>query len=98
MTIFSANLGEPYKFEVREKDKAYNEALYDVLLGTHTIIVLNHCLFIFLKWMILMDLKLYLASIGDWVEESLQKDHGMVQTLIPLGVSETDVHSKVYLR
>ncbi|RIA95330.1 Arb2 domain-containing protein [Glomus cerebriforme] len=61
--------GEPYKFEVKEKDKAYNEGLYDVLI----------------------------ELISDWIQESLQKDHGMVRTLLPLGASETDIHTKIYL-
>ncbi|EXX77469.1 hypothetical protein RirG_023450 [Rhizophagus irregularis DAOM 197198w] len=61
--------GEPYKFEVREKDKAYNEALYDAILET----------------------------IGDWVQDTLQKKFGMVRALLPIGVTESDVHTKIYV-
>ncbi|GBC10298.1 hypothetical protein RclHR1_00950035 [Rhizophagus clarus] len=61
--------GEPYKFEVKEKDKAYNEALYDALLET----------------------------IGDWVQEKLQNECGMVRTILPLGATENDIHTKIYV-
>ena len=31
--ILMTYIGEPYKFDVREKDRAYNEGLYDMLIG-----------------------------------------------------------------
>ncbi|RHZ79603.1 hypothetical protein Glove_143g9 [Diversispora epigaea] len=58
---------EPYVFDLKEK--AYNEALYDVLI----------------------DL------LGEWVEEKLVSDVGMLRILLPLGVTEAGIHTKIYV-
>ncbi|CAG8508126.1 748_t:CDS:10 [Ambispora leptoticha] len=58
--------GQPYVFEVKKEDKAYNEALYEALIGKQ-------------------------------VRANLQNRCGLVKTILPIGVTENDIHTHIFL-